>query len=123
VLARLTDVDLHGANLSRAQLGFARDQFKTPLRNDLSGCNLSGANLAGADLHDVRLTFANLANADLSGANLSGSDLAHADLTGANIAGTDLTGADLDGAVMRRARGLAQAKGLDLARNRDRAVY
>jgi len=123
VLARLTDVDLHGANLTRARLGFARDQFKTPLRNDLSGCDLSGARLTDADLHDVRLSFAKLVDADLSGANLTGSDLAQADLTGANLAGATLTGADLDEAVLRRVRGLDQARGLDLARNRDKAIY
>ncbi len=123
VIARLMRVDLHGANLTHARLGPARDQLKTPFSNDLSGCNLSAAKLAGADLHDVRLPFAKLVGADLSGTDLSGTDLAHADLTGANLTGADLTGADLEGAVLRHARGLSAAKGLDHARNRDKAVH
>jgi uncharacterized protein YjbI with pentapeptide repeats len=123
VLARLSGVDFHGANLAHVRMGMARDQLKTPVRNDLSGCNFSGAKLTDADLHEVRLSFANLVDADLSGANLIGTDLAHADLTGTNLSGADLTGADLNGAVMRRIKGLGEAKGLADARNRDRAVY
>src|SRR5579883_1831076 len=123
LLARLTDVDLHGANLSGLRIGFSAGLPRTPLRNDLSGCNLAGAKLAGADLHEVRLSFSKLEDADLSGANLVGADLTQVDLTGANLAGANLANADLDGAVLRRVRGLEQARGLDLARNRERAVY
>jgi uncharacterized protein YjbI with pentapeptide repeats len=87
VLARLNGVDMHGANLTGVHMGMPKDQLKTAIQNDLSGCNLSNANLTDADLQQVRLTFANLTNANLSGANLALSDLTHADLTGANVAG------------------------------------
>jgi hypothetical protein len=48
-------------------------------------------------------------------------DLTHADLTGANVAGADFTGADLDGTIMR-VEGLKEVKGLEHARNWDKAV-
>jgi uncharacterized protein YjbI with pentapeptide repeats len=123
VLARLSGVDMHGADLTRIRMGMARDQLKTPLRDDLSGCNLSAAKLTDADLHEVRMAFVKLADADLSGANLVGADLTHADLTGANLSGADLDGADLDGAMMRHVKGLGEVKGLDHAQNRDKAIY
>jgi uncharacterized protein YjbI with pentapeptide repeats len=123
LLARLTGVDFHSANLSRLRIGFTGGLPRTPLRNDLSGCNLAGAKLVGADLHEVRLPFAKLTNANLSGANLAGADLTQADLTHADLTGADLSDADLDGAVLRDVKGLAQAKGLALARHRERAVY
>jgi uncharacterized protein YjbI with pentapeptide repeats len=63
VTARLTGVDMHGADLARVQMGMRRDQLKTPLWTDLSGCNLADANLADADLHGVRLAFAKPTNA------------------------------------------------------------
>ncbi len=53
VMARLTGVDMHGANLARVQMGVRRDQLKTLLWTDLSGCNLANANLTDADLHGV----------------------------------------------------------------------
>jgi uncharacterized protein YjbI with pentapeptide repeats len=102
-------------------MGTHRDQLKTPLWTDLSGCNLADANLTDADLHGVHLAFANLTNANLAGANLASSDLTHADLTGANVAGADLTGADLDGTILR-VEGLSEVKGLEHARNWGGAV-
>ena len=123
IVARLTGTDLHGANLTRARLGAPRDQLLTPFANDFSSCNLSGAKLTGADIHGMHLAFARFVGADLSGANLSRTDLAHADLTGANLTGADLTGADLDGTILRQVKGLSDAKGLDHARHRDKAVY
>jgi uncharacterized protein YjbI with pentapeptide repeats len=122
VLTRLNGVDMHGANLTGVHMGMPRDQLKTPIWNDLSACNLSNANLTDADLQQVRLAFANLTNADLSGANLVSGDLTRADLTGANVAGANLTGVDLDGTVMRNVKGLKEAKGLDHARNWEKAV-
>ena len=53
--ARVSGVDLSGANLYDA---------------DLSGANLSGADLSGANLYGVDLSGANLRMADLYGANL-----------------------------------------------------
>jgi len=59
-----------GADLTRAQLGFA----------DLPGGDLTGADLSYADLSN-----ANLTNANLTGANLTGADLSFANLTRANL--------------------------------------
>jgi uncharacterized protein YjbI with pentapeptide repeats len=50
VTARLTGVDMHGADLTRVQMGMRRDQLKTPLWSDLSGCNLGNADHSNADL-------------------------------------------------------------------------
>lgn len=38
------------ADLTRVQMGVRRDQLKTPLWSDLSGCNLGNADLSNADL-------------------------------------------------------------------------
>ena len=40
-----------------------------------------------------------------------------------DLSGADLTGADLNEAVLNRVKGLGQAKGLDHARNRDKAIH
>ena len=73
----LSDADLSGADLRRA--------------------NLSDANLSGADLSDADLSGADLRRANLSDANLSGADLRRADLSDANLSGADLRRADLSG--------------------------
>jgi uncharacterized protein YjbI with pentapeptide repeats len=122
VLARLNGVDMHGADLTGVHMGMPRDQLKTPIWNDLSGCNLSNANLTDADLRQVRFAFANLTYANLSGANLDSSDLTGADLTGANVAGAHLTGVDLNGTLIRHVKGLHETTGLDHARNRDKVI-
>jgi uncharacterized protein YjbI with pentapeptide repeats len=69
-----------GADLTRAQLGFA----------DLPGGDLTGADLSYADLSNANLTNAILSNANLTGAilsnaNLTGADLSFANLTRANF--------------------------------------
>ena len=62
---------------------------------DLSYANLSYANLHGADLSYANLSYANLHGADLSYACLHGADLRGADLHGANLCDADLCHADL----------------------------
>ena len=57
--------------------------------------NLSGADLSRADLSGANLSRANLSGADLSGANLSRADLSGADLSRADLSGADLSRADL----------------------------
>ena len=69
--------NLHGANLSGA---------------DLHRADLYGANLSGADLHGANLREADLREADLYGANLREADLREADLYGANLYGANLSG-------------------------------
>ena len=88
----LSNSDLTGADLRRADLRGA----------DLTGADLRyaylrGADLTGADLRRADLTGADLTGADLTGADLSNSDLIGADLRGAVLTGTNLTGADLKG--------------------------
>jgi len=78
--AALTNTNLMGADLERA---------------NLAGADLTGANLAGADLEK-----ANLGTANLSEANLSGAELEKANLMGANLTNTNLMGTSLEKATM-----------------------
>lgn len=59
--------------------------------------DLHGADLSDANLSDADLSGANLSDADLSCANLSGANLGDADLSGADLRGANLSGADLSG--------------------------
>jgi uncharacterized protein YjbI with pentapeptide repeats len=117
IIARLSRSNMSGANLAHMHMGTPRDHTILPLRSALSGCNLANASLIGAELAGLDLSFADLSGADLSHANLARADLAHADLSGADLTGTDLTDADLDETVLKRAKGLAAAKGIDTARH------
>src|SRR5216683_4395444 len=92
IIARLSRANMSGANLAHIHMGAPRNRTIPPTRNALSGCNLANASLAGADLGGVDLAFA------------------------------DLTDADLDETVLRRARGLSQAKGIDTARHHDTTI-
>ena len=65
-----------GANLSQADLRYAK---------------MDGANLFEADLSYANLSYANLSNANLTGANLTEANLSFVDLRGANLTGADLT--------------------------------
>ena len=64
----------------------------------LAGCNLHGLDLTGAQLAGADLTNANLNGANLTGADMSGADLAGANLNKADLSGADLAGADVAGA-------------------------
>ena len=105
----LKDMDLHGANLSKAQingeLGFA----------NLRGANLSDVTVIGALVisPDTQIDHANMSglqsdgsnpviaesanmnSVNFSNANLYGAKMKAANLTGAKMMGTTLTGADL----------------------------
>jgi len=52
---------------------------------DLRGLKLQKANLKGADLHQAKLQFSNLSGADLDGANLDRAKFQEANLYGAQI--------------------------------------
>lgn len=118
----LRNIDLSGADLSRANLSGA----------DLSHANLSGANFGGTNLSGARLNKANLSGADLSHANLSeawlnSANLSNTSLTGtqfqeAKIWGSDLSGATFRGTVLSGARldgvnlSNAELEGVNLSR-------
>ena len=58
-------------------------------------CDLMGADLSDANLRWARLWAADLRQADLSGALLDNAELRIANLSGANLPGARLNGADL----------------------------
>lgn len=89
----LSNSDLSGANLSRAQFN----------STDLSGSRLITANLMQADLSYATLNHANLSRANLSGANLNFAEMRDADLSGANLRDANLADASLDGAKLDQA--------------------
>jgi uncharacterized protein YjbI with pentapeptide repeats len=106
--ADLSGGDLRGANLSDADLSDA-DLYKADLRDSfLSGADLSEAELVKATLSDATLNFANLGGAKLSGADLSGALLRDADLSEAYLIETDLSDADLYKADLHDARGVTE---------------
>jgi hypothetical protein len=76
--ARLANMDLSGADLSRANLQLVQ----------AAGIRFVNANLQGTDFHS-----ADLSGADFSNANLRGAVLVGARIDGAKWAGTDLSGA------------------------------
>ncbi len=85
----LTEADLRGAYLNRA---------------NLSGADLSKADLSGATLHMTNLNGADLSKADLSGATLhmtklNGAGLSGAHLLRANLTYTNLNEADLSNTI------------------------
>ena len=85
--------NLHGTDLTEANL------YEANLHGtDLTEANLHGANLRGANLYGADLRGANLYGADLREANLCGANLYGADLREANLHVADLRGANLHGA-------------------------
>lgn len=91
--ANVSETDLSGANLKRAELGLA----------NLSGAKLSEADLSGAILVGADLTRADLSGADLSGANLSGANLSGAILGEAILSGANLFDAKMNATVLTNA--------------------
>jgi uncharacterized protein YjbI with pentapeptide repeats len=64
-----------------------------------------------------------MTSANLEGAILVAADLSRADLSGTNVTDADVTDANLYGAVFKNAKGLQTLRGLDKARNRDKAIF
>ena len=91
-------VDIDGANLVRADLGYI-NLSDTYLQHTL----LNEAKLKSASLHRT-----NLKRADLSGACLRNAGLFKADLYFTGLEGADLANADLSGADLREAVGLTK---------------
>ena len=119
----LIDSDLSGADLTKARIIAA-----------MTGVKLVGATLRNADFGadpgnqpigviKTDLGDADLSGADLGSANLRKVELVRTNLSGADLTDADLTGANLSGAVMRAVRGKDRIKGLDRARNVDKAIF
>ena len=98
---------LGSADLTRADLSYAKLVEADLARADLGAANLYRANITSADLGAANLYRANLTSADLGYANLSEANLGNADLTRAN-----LTRANLDNTDFTRAK-LGYAKLVD----------
>lgn len=67
---------------------------------NLTNVNLAGADLSRAVLQDANLLFADLSGANLSNATLARTNMRGVDLTGANLFGANLLDADLQGAIL-----------------------
>ncbi len=104
-----------GADLTNQSMGLIRAVLRSA---DLEGADLRDADLTLADMEYVRLR-----GADLRGARLVKAMLGGADLTGARVDGLDLAEADIASAVLRDLVGREGLKGLERARNRDRAFF
>ena len=127
-------LDLSGAQLSRAKLpgvDFANDELAGADLTDadisravLYGSNLrlahlSRASLIWSDLHRTKLTGASLIRTNLSGSCLLGADLQGADLSYADLSWADLREANLAGANLTEANlAWADLSGVNLARAR-----
>lgn len=83
-------VKLVGADLSHANLSFAKLTGVV-----LRDANLRGADLSHANLHKAYLVNANFCNADLRSANLNGAMLGHAKFSGSNLDGAILEGVNM----------------------------
>jgi uncharacterized protein YjbI with pentapeptide repeats len=137
------EVDLSGATLDstriigyyrKAKLADARlrqsnagadpgNQSMGVMRATFVGADLTGADLTGINLFKADLSYATLRQASLAGANLGLADLINTDFTNADVANANVSQANLEGAVFTGAKGVRSLKGLDQAKNRDRAQF
>jgi uncharacterized protein YjbI with pentapeptide repeats len=112
------------ANLSQAKLRpEMSNQPMGLLHTILSEANLTGANLAGTDLGFANLSSAKFVHANLRGVNFDQADLSRATFDGADVTGANFSKADLSLAVFTNLRGRNAMRGLELALNRDQAVF
>ncbi len=115
---------LVGSRLRRSNAGAdPGNQSMGVMRATFVGADLTGADLTGINLFKTDLSYASLRQADLTGANLGLADLVNTDFSGATVTDATVTQADLDGAIFTGARGVRTLKGLDTAKNRDRAQF
>lgn len=94
----LTNVDLHGAKLSKVNLSSANLR-----KSQLSYAHLFGANFSDAYLNGVALIGADLSRAHFSKAILQKADLSNAILNGADLRGANLSNSNLSNTDLRRA--------------------
>ena len=92
-LDELAGANLTGADFSSHDLSFVNFGPSELPDPGTYFTNLTDADLSGANLHYARFDYANLSDADLSGAYLDGANLSNANLSGANLSGADLNGA------------------------------
>lgn len=103
-------IDLHGANLERADLVMAQ----LPGAN-LEGAYLKKADMLGANLEGATLNNTTLVQADLNGANLDGAHLFRAVLQKAYLSYTNLSNANLVDSYLAGAKLFsAKLEGADL---------
>ena len=99
----LSDVRLHGADLSHLDLSETNLSGAKLSSANLSSADLSDADLSGAKLKDADLSFASISGANMSGTYLNRANLSETDSIEADLSGADLSGADLSGAFLRDA--------------------
>src|SRR5215208_4315863 len=99
----LSDVRLHGADLSLLDLSGVDLSSADLSEANLSSADLSDADLSGAELKDADLSFASISGANMSGTYLNRANLSETDSIEADLRGADLSGADLSGAFLRDA--------------------
>jgi uncharacterized protein YjbI with pentapeptide repeats len=111
----LTNADLSGMRLDRADLSLANLSRAHFEETDLNDADLTLANLSGAQFRAAELMAADLSSANLSGArlhaylikanfhqaNLTGADLTDTVAGGANFSEANLSKADLSGADLQ----------------------
>ncbi|HTJ28283.1 MAG TPA: pentapeptide repeat-containing protein [Candidatus Limnocylindria bacterium] len=135
--------DFSGADLSRTmgyliapQGRFVRANLKNAkLRPEMSNqpmgllhtifseADLTEANLAGADLGFGDLSSAKFRRANLRGTNFEQANLARANFDGADVTDANFSKADISLAVFTNLRGRSSMRGLELALNRDQAIF
>jgi len=97
----LSDVRLHGADLSHLDLSEANLSGAKLKDANLSSADLSDADLSGAKLKDADLHFSSISGANMSGTYLNSANLSETDSIEADLSGADLSGAKLSGAFLR----------------------
>lgn len=127
--ARLNHALLDGADMRRAVLATAHDEFRmlrpggtaASLNDvdlseaeagkvDFSNCSLKGARLRGANLRDAVFTDAVMTGADLNGAQLTGARFRGAVLTGIDVARLGLSPESLAGCLLDPGPGALAAR-------------
>jgi uncharacterized protein YjbI with pentapeptide repeats len=104
-----SNAELSGANLRYAKLNGAEFYHAKLRQANLSRAEMTGIILVDADLTNANLAKANLTNAILYKANLECADLTGAILDGADLENANLHKAILDGVDLRNAKNLDKA--------------
>jgi uncharacterized protein YjbI with pentapeptide repeats len=124
IIGYLRGATLVDANLSNANIGAdPGNQSMGVMRAQFASADLTGANFTGANLFKADFSFASLRKAKLVDANLQNADLASTDFTGADVTGAQFNKSNVDGAIFIDITGREQMKGLDEARNVDKAKF